>query len=431
MIAFLFISFVVLLLMGVPIAFTLLLSAAVTIYIYTDYQLQILPSMVYLQSDSFPLIAIPFFVLAGAIMSKGGMSDRLIRFAMMLVGTVRGGLAMVSVVACMMFASISGSTAATTAAIGTVMMPAVVRSGFKIGTATGLQATAGSIGIIIPPSIPFILMGVIGGMSIGELFMGGVFPGLAVGVSLMVMAHIIARIEGHAPSGETVTLKSFISAAIGAILPLLTVVFVVGSIMLGWVVPTEAAIIAVLWALLVSVVVYRDLKFSDMPEILMVTVKITGIVVFVIGATAPFAWLLTIEQVPQMIVEAMTAVSSAPWALKLMMLAIILMIGTFLDLTPAMIILVPIMLPIANRIGMDPIQFGVMMVLGLGIGQSTPPVGIALFVACSVARIKITKVIVPILPFLAAMILVLLLVAFWAPISTWLPTVTMRGGGTP
>jgi C4-dicarboxylate transporter DctM subunit len=426
MVECLFIGLVVLLVMGVPISVAMVLTASLAIVGFSHYSLDVIAQKLFAQSNTFPLMAIPLFVLAGGIMGRGGMSDRLIRLASALVGEVRGGLAMVSIVACMFFASISGSTAATTAAIGTVMIPAIIRSGFSRGAATGLQCTAGSIGIVIPPSIPFILMGVIGGMSIGELFLGGVVPGILTGLALMGVAHVLARVQKHPPSGHKLSLRTIGAAFWHSILSLATVVLIVGAIMGGWATATEAAIIAVVWAFLVSFFIYRELKLSDMPALLVETAKVTGIVVLCIGGTAPFGWLLTVEQIPAKIAESMLGLSSNPVVLKLMMTAILLAVGTFLDLTPALILLVPIFQPIANQIGMDPIQFGVTMVLALAIGQSTPPVGISLFVACSISKTRIGEVAVPLLPFLAAMIVALLITAFWSPAAVWLPATFMR-----
>jgi len=419
--------FVVLLMIGVPISIALVLAAAAAMALAAAGGLDLtqIPLQLYESTNSFPLLAVPFFVLAGSIMSRGGMSERLIDLARSFVGRIPGGVAMVSVVACMFFAAVSGSTAATTAAIGIVLIPAMIESGFSRGAATGLQATAGSIGIIIPPSIPFVLLGVIGSISIGKLFLGGVLPGIAIGAALMAVSFAIARVQKHPPSSSHTSLAKILRAAGRSVLPLLTVVFVIGGIMLGMVTPTEAAIVAVAWSLIVSVLIYRELTAKDFYESLVDTVKVTGIVVLCIGATAPFAWLLTVEQVPQNIADSMTAMTANPALLTLMMMVILLAIGTFIDLTPAMILLVPILMPIAKGIGMDPVHFGVMLILALGIGQSTPPVGISLFVACSVGKAKMSQVALPLLPFLAAMIVVLIAVAFWPPLTTWLPSLLM------
>lgn len=447
----LLICFVALLVVGVPISVTLVLAACGAIVGYSRYSLELIPLKLFTATNSFPLLAIPFFILAGGVMARGGMSNRLIDLARAIVGRVRGGVAMVSVVACMFFAAVSGSTAATTAAIGIVLIPAMIESGFSRGAATGLQATAGSIGIIIPPSIPFVLLGVIGAISIGELFLGGVLPGIAIGIALMGTSHIIARIQRHPPSSERVGLRRIGRAFVRALLALLTVFIVLGGIMYGLVTPTEAAVLAVLWAVLVSTAAPRFLlalqrrgirwagkavplftdqarimRWRDYGPVLADAVKVTGIVVLCIGATAPFAWLLSAEQVPQNVAAAMIGVSSNPAFLTLMMIVILLAIGTVIDLTPAMILLVPILQPIARDIGMDPVHFGVMMVMALGIGQSTPPVGIGLFVACSVGRTSMGELLLPLIPFLLAMIVVLLAVAYWPPLTVWLPTILMR-----
>jgi C4-dicarboxylate transporter DctM subunit len=416
---YLFIGLLVLLTVGVPVSVAMLLAAAAGLILY-DYSLEMIAQRLFSQTDSFPLLAIPLFVFAGGIMSRGGMSRRLIVLASSVVGNLRGGLAMVSILACMFFSSISGSTAATTAAIGMVLIPAVAKTGFSKGAATGLLATAGSLGIIIPPSIPFILLGVVGGISIGKLFIGGILPGILAGVLLMLTSWLIACIQKHPASGQPFHLSGVLKALLHSLLPLLTVVFIVGSIVLGIATPTESAVIAVAWALLVCGGFYRELQLGDMPEIMINTVKITGIVVFCIGATAPFAWLLTIEQIPAQIAETMLSISSDPAILKLLMLVIFLGLGTFLDLTPAVIILTPILFPIARHIGMDPVHFGVVMVFALAIGQSTPPVGISLFVACSVAKTRIGQVALPLIPFLLAMILALILITFIPFLSTGL-----------
>lgn len=423
----LMIGFVILLVVGVPISVSLVLAAGAAIVGWSQFGLGLIPLKLFAATNSFPLLAIPFFVLAGSLMGKGGMSQRLIDLARALVGRVHGGVAMVSVVSCMFFAAVSGSTAATTAAIGIVLIPAMIQSGYSRGTAAALQSTAGSIGIIIPPSVPFVLLGVIGSISIGELFLGGVFPGIAVGLALMVAAYLIARLQHHSPSSTALSLAGVARTFVRAILPLLTIFWVLGGIVCGLVTPTEAAIVAVVWALVVGGLIYRELTWPDLGAALVDSTKVTGIVVLCIGATAPFAWLLTVEQVPQQVAAGMLSLTTSPAALKLMMLAILLCIGTFLDLTPAMILLVPILMPIAREtVGMDPVQFGVMLVLALGIGQSTPPVGIALFVACSVGKARIGEVSRSLGPFLLAMIAVLLLTAFWPALSTALPSALLR-----
>lgn len=414
----LFVSFFVMLILEVPISVALVLASSAAIALCTDYTQGLVVVKIRTASDSFPLVAIPFFVMAGGIMSVGGMAQRLIALARSVVGNVHGGLAITSVVACMLFAAISGSTAATTAAIGSVMIPAIVGSGFSRGSATSLQACAGSIGIVIPPSIPFILMGYIGTISIGDLFLGGVVPGVLIGAMLMIVCYATARAHGYPTSGHSLSLGEIGSRLRAALLPLLAVVFVIGGIMGGFVTATEAGIVAVVYALLVSKFVYRELRWRDLASIMIDTAKITGIVVLCIGGASPFAWLLAVEQVPAQVAASLLSLTQDPVAIKLVMLVILLAVGTFLDLTPAMLILVPIFMPIAvEHLHMDKVHFGVLVVCSLGIGQCTPPVGIALFVACSVAGVKMHELLRSLVPYLTGMVLALLIVAFWPPAS--------------
>lgn len=426
--AVLFGVFALLLLLEVPISIALALAASACIAIGGDYSQGLVVLKMYNASDSFPLLAIPFFVMAGGIMGRGGMSQRLVGMARSFVGNIRGGLAITSVLACMLFAAISGSTAATTAAIGSILLPAIVQSGFSRGSASSLQACAGSIGIVIPPSIPMILMGYVGTMSIGELFLGGLVPGILIGTMLMLTCYVTAVLQRHPTSGHRVSPAEMLTHLRRAILPLLAVVFVLGGIMFGFVTATEAGVIAVLYAIVVSMLVYREMRWRDLLPIMVNTAKITGIVVLCIAAASPFGWLLTVEQVPARVSQALLAFTQNGVVIRLIMLAILLIVGTFLDLTPALLILAPIFMPIAvGHCGMDKIHFGVMMVCALGIGQCTPPVGIALFVACSVGGVRMHEMIRPLLPYLLAMIVALLIVTFVPTVSLWLPTVLMRG----
>lgn len=420
MITFLFLGFLLMLLVGIPISVCLVFSSTLTMIFYTDFSVGVVVQKMYSSCDSFPLVAIPFFILAGNIMSKGGMSKRLINLAQSIIGNIPGGLGMASVLACMFFSSISGSTAATTAAIGIVLIPAMIKTGFSPGAATSLQATAGSIGIIIPPSLPFVLLGVISGISIGDLFMGGILPGIILGSCLMIVAHVTARVQKHKPSGKKFSVGKILNAFWHSVLSLLTVFFVVGGILAGFVTPTEAAIVAVVWSFLVSAFIYKELKLTDISGALIDTVKITGVVVLCIAASSPFAWLMTIEEIPGQIAHTLLNLTENAVILKLLILAILLGVGTFLDLTPAMILLFPILMPVAEKLGMHPVHFGVVLVMALGIGQCTPPVGIALFVACSVAKTRVEHIFVPLIPYLLAMLIALLLVTFTPFFSLWL-----------
>lgn len=416
--------FAALLVLSVPISFALLIASVVAMSVATAFGLEVVVQRMVGGVNSFPLVAIPFFVLAGVIMGRGGMSRRLVDFSRHLLGHLPGGVALVMVLASMMFAAISGSTAATTATIGAIMIPAVARSGFGVPGAAALQTTSGCIGIIIPPSVPLILMGVIAGISVRDLFIAGILPGLVMGVTLMITAVFFALRQGSGGRGQRqarAPLREITRAGLHALLPLLTVVIILGGIMGGFFTPTEAGIVAVIYALGICTCVYRELRWKDFPEMLNETVMISGVVVLCIAAAAPFAWLLTIEQIPQQVASAMLGFSESQAILILLMIVVLLAIGTFLDLTPAMLILVPVFLPIARAIGMPDLQFGLMVTLALAIGQCTPPLGVSLFVACGVAKCRIAEIVRPLLPFLAALVVALLLTAFWPALTLWLP----------
>ncbi len=421
--------FVGLLVLGVPIAFALIGAATIAMAATTPFGLGIIVQRMVGGVNSFPLVAIPFFILAGLIMGKGGMSRRLIGFAHSLVGRLPAGFALVMVVASMMFAAISGSTAATTATIGSVMIPALAKSrGFNLYRAAALQTTAGCIGVIIPPSVPLILMGVIAGISVGDLFLAGVVPGVVMGVTLMIASLLIAIFRGRkkeAAQGEqedgVESVPGFWRSALQAFLPMMTLVIIMGGIVGGIFTPTEAGAVAVFYALAVCIGVYRELGWRDLPALFRETAVISAVVVLCISAATPFAWLLTVEQIPQQLAEAILALTGNRAAIILLMLVVFLVIGTFLDLTPAMLILVPVFLPIVREVGVPDLQFGLMVTVALAIGQCTPPVGVSLFVACGVARCGIADLVRPLLPFLGALVIALLLTAFVPGLSTWLP----------
>lgn len=424
MIWLLAIAFALLLILSVPISFALVIASVLTMAVATSFGLEVIVQRMIGGVNSFPLVAIPFFVLAGVVMGRGGMSRRLVDFARHLLGHLPGGMAMVMVLASMMFAAISGSTAATTATIGAIMIPAVARSGFSVPGAAALQTTSGCIGVIIPPSVPLILIGVIAGISVGDLFIAGILPGVAMGIALIVTAFVYSlwrKQDSSAPQPARPSMKEIGKAAVRAVLPLTTVAIILGGIMGGLFTPTEAGIVAVIYAIVVCAFVYGELRWGDFPRMLNETAVITGVVVLCIAAAAPFAWLLTIEQVPQQVAEAMLGFSASPVLLVLSMILVLLLIGTFLDLTPAMLILVPVFLPIAAAIGMPDLQFALMVTMALAIGQCTPPLGVSLFVACGVANCRIADITPPLVPFLLALLVALLATAFWAPLTVWLP----------
>lgn len=428
MVLILSIVFVLLLIVGVPIAFSLAAAAIVAMAFATPFSLEIMIQRMVGGVDMFALVAIPFFILAGQIMGRGGMSSRLITLARSLIGSLPAGMAVVMVLASLMFAAISGSTAATTATIGAIMIPIVARTrGFNLPSAAALQTTSGCIGVIIPPSVPLILMGVIAGISVGDLFLAGVIPGIVMGVCLILVCMMVAifRNKGEFKSLDDdlgrVSLKEVVISLAHAVLPLMTLVIILGGIIGGIFTPTEAGIVAVMYAFFICTVVYKELGLTEIKESLNETVVITAIVVLCISAASPFAWLLTVDQIPQQMAQAMLAFTENSAILIGLMLLCLILIGTFLDLTPAMLILVPVFMPIASAIGMPDLQFGLMVTMALAIGQCTPPLGVSLFVACGIAKCKINDLALPLLPFLGALIIALLVISFFPTLTTWLP----------
>lgn len=414
--------FVVLLILGIPISFAIGLSAVSAIF-YMDAPLPTIAQRFIGGIDSFPLLAIPFFILAGSLMNTGGIAQRLVDFASCLVGFVRGGLAMVNIVASKFFGGISGSSVADSVAIGSTLIPAMKRKGYDSGFAAAVTAASSTIGIIIPPSIPIIIYGVMAGESIRQLFIAGAIPGILVGLALMLTTYIVAlKYPDEFPREEFPTLSSLVISLKRASLALFMPVFVLGGIIGGIVTPTEAAVVAVIYALIVGGFIYKEIKLSHFKGIMYDTILGTSAVMFLVGAASLFGWIVAYEQIPMMIGQGLESISSNPIVILLMMNVFLLMTGLFLDLTAALIILTPVLLPVAVSVGMDPVHFGIMMIINLAIGLVTPPVGLCLFTCCKIANISIVKISRSIVPLLIALIVVLFLVVYVPQISMWLPS---------
>ena len=359
--------------------------------------------------DSFPLLAIPFFMLAGALMSYGGISKRLVNLAEAIVGAVFGGLAMVTVTACMFFAAISGSGPATVSAIGSFMIPAMKAKMYDDDFAAALTATAGSIGVIIPPSIPFVIYGVVSGVSVGELFMAGILPGIIIGVSLMLYSYRLAKKRNYPISTEKVPLgKAFREAVWALMVPLI----ILGGIYGGIFTPTEAAVVASVYALLIGKFVYKELNFNTTYDAFKDAALVNGATTFMIGLSMSFAAFLAMEQVPGKICDWMLSLSSSPTVILLIIDVLLLIVGCFVDNISSMIILTPILLPIVMRIGMDPVHFGLVMTVALATGFVTPPYGANLFVASAVSGVSMVRLSKAIAPLIVVMILCLLLFTY-------------------
>ncbi|MDR1521228.1 MAG: TRAP transporter large permease [Planctomycetota bacterium] len=417
MISFILASVCALLLIGVPVAFAIGLSSAGAIFFFTRTPLIIVIQKMFSQLDSFPLLAIPFFILSGTLMDRGGISRKLIDFAMGLIGHVRGGLPMVSTLAGMFFASISGSAQASTAAIGSVLIPSMKEKGYDGGFCAAVMATAGSIGVIIPPSIPMVIFALTANVSIGRLFLGGYIPGVLIGLALIGLSYLFA-IRHNFPTERRATISEIWQSFKQSFWAFGMAVIIMGGILLGIFTATEASVVAVVYAFVVGMFIYRNLKFRDIPEALVTSGIITGICMFCVATTAILGWLITREQLPEKVAAAMLEITAHPAYILLMINIIYLFAGTILDTTPAILLLVPIFLPLVTKLGVDPILFGVMTVINLAIGMCTPPVGVTLFVACSLANEPISRVIKILLPYIAVMVAVLMLI-------TYVPVVVM------
>ncbi|RBW69295.1 TRAP transporter large permease [Bacillus taeanensis] len=418
--AVLFGSFAVFLLISVPIGIALGLATLVTIFFSGSLPIPFLMKELVTSVDSFPLMAVPFFILAGEIMGKGGISERLFKFANALVGNKTGGFAIATIITCMFFAAISGSGPATVAAIGGIMIPAMVRNGYDKKFATVVVAAAGSIGVIIPPSIPMVIYGVVGSASIGDMFIAGIIPGLLVGLSMIAWTYYYSKKKGFKGTAEPTSLKKISAAFWDAKWALLIPVIILGGIYGGIFTPTEAAVIAVVYGLIAGLFIYSELKFKDLPKVLADSALTTATVLIIVGTATAFGRFLTIEQVPNKIASAMLSISDNSIVIILLITILLLIVGTFMDTLAAIIILTPILLPIAVQLGYDPIHFGILMVVNLAIGFITPPLGVNLFVASGISGLSIETLSKAVIPFFFAMLISLLLVTFIPQLSLFL-----------
>lgn len=416
-------SFLFFLAAGVPIAYSIGLSSLFTMLV----SISTLPSLTTLAQrmatalDSFALLAIPFFVLAGQLMNKGGIAERLIDFAKVLVGRLPGGLAFVNILACMLFGAISGSAVAAASAIGGFMVNRMEKEGYSRPFSAAVNITSATTGLIIPPSNILIIYSLAsGGVSIAALFVAGYLPGLVVGLSLMAVAGVWAYVQKY-PVGQGTGLKIALVKFLDAVPSLLLLIIVIGGIVAGIFTATEASAIAVVYTLVLSMLIYRQVQVKDLPTIILDTVKTTSIVMLLIGTSMGMSWVMSFENIPQDVSAALLNVSDNKIVILLIINLILLFVGVFMDMTPAVLIFTPIFLPIVTKMGMDPVHFGVVMVLNLCIGLCTPPVGSVLFVGCGIAQTSIEKVIKPLVPLFLAMIAALLLVTYFPEISLWLP----------
>lgn len=413
----LFGTFALFLVISVPIGISLGLATLATIMFSGAMPIDFLMKELVTSLDSFPLMAVPFFILAGEIMGKGGISERLFNVADSLVGNKTGGFAIATIITCMFFAAISGSGPATVAAIGGIMIPAMVKQGYDKKFATAVVAAAGSIGVIIPPSIPMVIYGVSGSVSIGDMFIAGVIPGILVGIALMVYAFYYSKKQGYTGADRKFSINHFMKSVWDAKWALLIPIIILGGIYGGIFTPTEAAVIAVVYGLVASMLMYRELKFKDLPKILIDSSLTTATVLIIVGTATAFGRLLTIEQIPNQIATAMLSISESPIVIILLINLLLLIVGCFMDTLAAIIILTPILLPIGLNLGFDPIHFGIIMVVNLAIGFITPPLGVNLFVGSGISGLSIEALSKAIVPFFFAMVITLAFITFVPQLS--------------
>ncbi|KAA0020802.1 TRAP transporter large permease [Salinicola corii] len=419
-IAFLFVVLFGLLFINVPIAFSLGIASSLTIMLFSQDSLSSLAIKLFETSEHYTLLAIPFFILAGAFMTSGGVARRLINFANACVGHIRGGLAIASVLACVMFAALSGSSPATVAAVGSVVIAGMARSGYTKDFATGIVCNAGTLGILIPPSIVMVVYATVTESSVGKIFVAGIVPGLLLGLILMVAIYIVARIK-KMPALPRPSVGEFLATARKASWGLLTIVIVLGGIYGGFFTPTEAAAVAAVYAGFVALFVYRDITIRQCPGVLLDAAKLSVVLMFIIANAMLFAHVLTTEQIPQTITAWVVEQGFSPITFLLVVNIVLLAAGSFMEPSAIILILAPILFPVAAQLGIDPIHFGIIMVVNMEIGLVTPPVGLNLFVASAVTGMPLTRTIRAATPWLFLLLGFLLLVTYVPFLSLGLP----------
>lgn len=414
-------SFFVLMIIGVPVAYSLGLASLIGA-LWIEIPLDAVMIQLAAGVNKFSLLAIPFFVLAGAIMAEGGMARRLVAFAGVLVGFIRGGLSLVNILASTFFGAISGSSVADTASVGTVLIPEMEKRGYPRPFAAAVTVSGSVQAILIPPSHNAVLYSLAAGgtVSIAALFMAGVLPGLLMGLTLAGLCLLIARKNDY-PKGEVIPMKQALKICGEAMWGLMTMVIILGGILSGVFTANESASIAVLWAFFVTMFVYRDYKWRDLPKLVHRTVKTVTVVMILIGFAATFGYLMTLMQIPLKVTEFFTSVSDNKYVILMMINVMLLVLGTLMDMSPLILICTPILLPVVKMLGVDPVHFGMIMMVNLGIGLITPPVGTVLFVGSAVAKLKIGVVTKAMMPFFMALFIVLMMVTYMPWLSLWLP----------
>jgi tripartite ATP-independent transporter DctM subunit len=425
LIAILFVSLFAMLILGFPVAVALAGSSAIYILLQGTVPDVVIVHRIINGVDSFPLLAIPFFVLAGNLMNTAGITNRIFDFAMALVGWLRGGLGHVNVTASVIFAGMSGTAVADAGGLGTIEIKAMRDRGYSADFAMGITAASSTIGPIIPPSLPLVIYGVMANASIGQLFVAGVIPGLLMAFALMVYVGWQAYIK-DIPADQAFKLSVLASSFVNALPALMTPGLIIGGMIFGWFTPTEAAIAACVWALFLGFFVYRSMSWKRFLRVSMDTVETTAIILFIVGAASIFAWVLTQARITEYLAGGLLSISDNPIIILILINLILLVVGCFLETIAAITILVPVLLPITTQLGIDPVHFGIVMVLNLMIGLLTPPVGMVIYILSRVANMPLTQAIKAVLPFLAPLIAVLALITFVPEVTLYLPGLIYR-----
>ena len=404
--------------LGMPIAYALLVSGAALMWHLNMMDTQILAQNLINGADSFPLLAVPFFMLAGEIMNVGGLSKRIVNLALALVGHLRGGLGFVTILAAVMMAALSGSAVADTAALAALLLPMMIKAGHNKATAGGLIASAGIIAPVIPPSIGFVIFGVAANLSIGKLFMAGIVPGLMMGVAIAIAWFFVVRSENVTPPPKASRAEKWAALTQSTWALFLPVIVLVG-LKMGVFTPTEAAVVAAVYALFVAVVVYREMTLAQVVPVFVSAAKTTAVIMFLVAAAMVSAWLITVAQVPQQMISLLQPFMDSPTLLLIVIMLLVIAVGTAMDMTPTILILTPVLMPVIKAAGIDPIYFGVLFIINCAIGLITPPVGTVLNVVAGVGKMKMDDVTRGVLPFMVAQLVVLFLLVLFPQLVLW------------
>ena len=416
------ISFLLIMILGVPVVFVIGLTALIYMLI-AGLPLELIPQRMFVGMNAFVLMAVPFFILAGNLMNAGGLTSRLIRFAYILVGTLRGGLAYVNVIASMIFAGITGAATADTSSIGSILIPEMEKEGYNLSFGAAVTAASSTIGGIIPPSLPFIIYAAtVGNVSVAGLFLGGIIPGIMIGLFQMGLIRLFYKKKcPPVIKQERSSLADIPREAGDAILALIMPIIIVGGILSGLFTPTEASAIACIYAFVVSFFVYKELTISELPKILLHTAITTGACFMIVAAAAPFGWVLTAEMIPLKLTNAILSLTNNPHIILLLVLLLLLFIGTFMETIAAIIVVAPVLLPLAAKLGLNPIHFGLFFCFAIYIGLATPPVGICLYIACSISGVSLEQITRAILPFIMVSIIVLFIITYFPSFVLFIP----------